>query len=125
MLGVVKFKVDASHLVDFAGSGMPAVLSTPCLIGFLERAGREALKPLLDDDENSVGTEIEIKHLAPTPPGHTVTCTAKVIFVDGALINFAVEASDEMEVIARGTHRRAVIRVDRFTKRVERKTLKK
>src|SRR5262245_7614926 len=100
---------------------MPAVLSTPNLIGLLERTARETLAPLLDPDERTVGTEIELRHLAPTPLGATVTCVARVIHSEGALVTFQVEARDEQEVIARGLHRRAVIRVDGFARRVARK----
>jgi predicted thioesterase len=100
---------------------MPAVLSTPWLVNFLEKAGREALKPLLEDGENSVGMEIEVKHLAPTPVGQTVTCLARVIRVDDRVVDFQVEASDESELIARGFHKRAIIEMDRFARRVEKK----
>ena len=119
--GQVRFTVEAKHTIDFADARMPAVLSTPCLIGFLEQAAREALRPVLEDSENSVGMEIDVKHLAPTPAGHTVTCVARVIHVDGAVVDFQVEASDHTELIARGLHKRAVIQMDRFARRVEKK----
>jgi fluoroacetyl-CoA thioesterase len=121
--GEVCFTVGREQAIDFANTQMPAVLATPWLIKFLEQAGREALKSVLDADENSVGTEIELRHLAPTPLGHTVRCVARVIQTDNQLITFQIEASDQTELIARGVHRRAIIRMDRFTRRVERKNL--
>jgi fluoroacetyl-CoA thioesterase len=121
LTGTVQFVVDASHLITFAGRGMPGVLATPHLVHFLEMAAREVLQPLLEEGENSVGMEIEVRHLAPTPPGHTVTCTARVVHVDGEVVDFQVEAADELEPIARGLHQRAVIRVDRFARRVAKK----
>ena len=117
----VRFTVESQHTIDFAEGGMPAVLSTPALVGLLERTARELMQPLLEPDERTVGTEIELRHLAPTPVGHSVTCTARVIHVEGALTGFQVEARDEQELIARGLHQRAVVRVDRFAQRVARK----
>jgi len=119
--GEVRFTVEPQHAIDFADARMPAVLSPPWLVNFLEKAGREALKPLLEDGENSVGMEIEVKHLAPTPIGQTVTCLARVIRVDDRVVDFQVEASDEVELIARGFHKRAVIEMDRFARRVAKK----
>jgi fluoroacetyl-CoA thioesterase len=121
-VGELKFVVAAEHLIDFATDGMPAVLSTPRLIGLIERTAREALYPVLETNERTVGMEIEIRHLAPTPPGAQVTCTARVITADENTVTFAVEARDEHEVIARGLHKRAVIRVESFVRRLARKT---
>jgi fluoroacetyl-CoA thioesterase len=120
--GELQFTVDAKHVIDFATDGMPAVLSTPNLIGLLERTARQALQPFLEADERSVGVEIELKHLAATPLGQPVTCAARVISVDGTQIGFQIEARDTHELIARGLHKRAVIRVGQFARRVKRKT---
>ena len=117
-VGEIKFVVGPEHLIDFATDGMPAVLSTPRLIGLIERTAREALYPLLETNERTVGMEIEIRHLAPTPPGAQVTCTVRVIGSEESTVTFAVEARDEHEVIARGLHKRAVIRVESFARRV-------
>lgn len=120
-LGEQRFVVEVRHAIDFAGDGMPAVLCTPWLIWFLEHAAREAVLPWLEPGESTVGLEIEVRHVAPTPLGHTVTCTARVIHVEGARITFQVEARDECELIARGVHRLQVIRVAGFARRVEQK----
>ena len=119
--GEMRFAVDQSHVIDFATDGMPAVLSTPILIGLLERTSRQTLAPFLDMDERSVGMEVELRHMAPTPIGQKVTCTARVIGAQGAQVTFQVEARDQHEVIARGVHKRAVIRVGSFAKRVDQK----
>jgi fluoroacetyl-CoA thioesterase len=121
-VGELAFKVEPQHAIDFAGGGMPAVLSTPTLIGFLERTAREAMAGCLDDNECSVGTEIELKHFAPTPVGQTVHCTARVIHAEDRMVTFQIEARDDRELIARGLHQRAVIRVDRFAQRVKEKS---
>jgi fluoroacetyl-CoA thioesterase len=120
-VGETSFTVEAKHAIEFAGDGMPAVLSTPNLIGVLERTARQALVPFLDENERTVGLEIELRHLAPTPLGRNVTCTTRVIRAEGREVVFHVEARDEHEVIARGLHKRHVIRVDRFAKRVAEK----
>jgi fluoroacetyl-CoA thioesterase len=121
LVGELAFVVEPKHAIEFAEGGMPAVLSTPNLIGLLERTARLAIAPLLDANERTVGIEIELRHIAPTPVGQTVTCTARVIHVDGREISFHLEARDAHEIIARGSHRRAVIRVQSFARRVQAK----
>lgn len=121
-VGELHVPTDMSHTVEFVGDGMPAVVSTPNLIQFLERTARHALTPHLDADERSVGVEIDIKHLAPTPIGQTIHCTARVIAVEGTKFQFQIEARDDHEVIVRGLHKRAVIRTESFTKRLKAKS---
>lgn len=119
--GEFKFVVGQEHVIDFTTGGMPAVLSTPKLIGLIERTARESLYPFLDDNERTVGSEIEIRHLAPTPLGQNVVIATRVIGGDGKLWDFQFEVRDEHEVIARGLHKRAVITVESFAKRVGKK----
>jgi predicted thioesterase len=113
--------VGAENRISFADNRMPAVLATPWLIAHLEYAARDALAACLEDHERSVGTYIEVEHLAPAPEGFTVTCRARVIHVNGPVVTFQVEAHDGIESIARGIHKRRVIDVDRFARRLERK----
>jgi fluoroacetyl-CoA thioesterase len=122
LTGELAFQIEPQHAIDFATGGMPAVLSTPSLVGFLERTAREAMAGCLDDNERSVGTEIELRHLAPTPVGHTVHCTARVIHAEDREVTFQISARDDREVIARGLHKRAVIRIDHFASRVKAKS---
>jgi predicted thioesterase len=117
----LEFVVGSAQVIDFASGGLPAVLSTPALVLALERTAREGLAPFLEPGEQSLGTEIEIQHLAPTPEGSTVRCSARIVQVEKPLVSFQLEARDDVEVIARGFHRRAVIRIDRFARRVEKK----
>jgi len=120
--GERRFVVEASHAIDFAQGGMPAVLSTPWLIWFLEHAAREAVLSFLGPGESTVGTYIEVGHSAPTPVGQAVTCRARVVRAEGTTISFQLGAHDGHELIARGFHRVQVIHVDRFARRVHRKT---
>lgn len=121
-LGEERFVVESRHAIHFAEGGMPAVLSTPWLIWFLEHAARAAVLPLLESGESTVGMEIHVRHLGPTPVGGTVTCRARVLFAERSEVSFQLEAYDELERIARGSHRLRVIRVDRFAQRVAQKT---
>jgi fluoroacetyl-CoA thioesterase len=113
--------VGPENRISFADARMPGVLATPWLIAHLEYAARDALASCLEDHERSVGTMVDVEHLAPTPEGFTVTCRARVIHVAGPVVTFQVEAHDGIEPIARGLHKRAVIDVDRFARRVDRK----
>jgi predicted thioesterase len=118
MTGEQQFLVEPKHAIDFADGRMPAVLCTPWLIWFLEHAAREAVLPLIEAGESTVGTLVEIRHAAPTPVGRTVTCLARVVHVEGSLISFQLEARDEYELIGRGFHKLRVINVDRFAQKV-------
>jgi len=120
--GETTFVVEQKHCIEFATDGMPAVLSTPNLVGILERTARLAIVPFLDADERSVGVELDLKHLAPSPLGAKVTATARVIGTTGRFVDFQIEARDEHELIVRGVHKRAVVNVAGFTKRVRSKT---
>ena len=119
--GEHRFTVSHEHTITFASDGMPAVLSTPNLIALMERTAREAIATFLEQDERSVGVEIELRHLAPTPLGAQVIVTTRVIGITGRFVDFQVEARDAQELIARGVHKRAVIRTSAFTKRVQSK----
>jgi len=120
--GQIEFTVEPKHAIEFATDGMPAVLSTPNLIGVLEKIAREALAPCLEPGERSVGSDIELRHFAPTPVGRHVTCTARVIHAEGNSVTFQIEARDDVELIARGMHKRAIIQVEKFARHVSRKT---
>lgn len=109
--------VESHHAIDF-GPPVPAVLSTPSLIWHLEHAAIDALKPFLAPGEISLGTAIDIQHLAPTPVGASVTCTARIVSTDGPRVLFQLEARDERATIARGLHRRAIVSADAFAKRL-------
>jgi len=114
--GELQFTVEQKHVIDFATDGMPAVLSTPNLIGLLERTSRKTLEPFLEANERSVGVEIELRHLAPALLGAEVTCITRIYHVDGRKVDFQIEAREQGRLIARGLHKRAVIRVDSFAK---------
>jgi fluoroacetyl-CoA thioesterase len=100
---------------------MPPVFGTPYLILAMEVAATVAVQPFLPNGWLSVGTMVDIVHLAATPVGATVTATAKLVEVDGYVFTFEVEAHDGTELIGKGRHSRAGIDMARFMKRVEAK----
>lgn len=123
-VGEERFVVSGQHLIDFAQDGMPRILCTPWLVWFLEHAARNALLPLLEPGESTVGVVVNVEHTAATPLGVEVVCRARVIYADGPLISFQLEAHDEHERIARGTHKLRVIEAARLAKRMEGKRRK-
>ncbi len=98
---------------------MPAVFATGFLVGLLEWACLLAVKPHLDwPSEQTVGTHVDVSHEAPTPPGLVVAARAKLVAVDGRKLRFEVEADDGVDVVARGTHERAVVLRETFDAKV-------
>jgi len=121
LTGEQRVTVGPSNRITFVDDRMPSILATPWLIAHLEYTARDAIAPCLEDHERSVGTFVEVEHLAPVPEGFTFVCRARVIHVDGPVVTFQVDAHDGTEPVARGIHKRRVIDVDRFARRVARK----
>ncbi|NQT15104.1 MAG: thioesterase family protein [Planctomycetes bacterium] len=115
-------RVVTEHLVSFLKPGMPPVLATPWLLDLMESAAFEALRPHLDPEEVSVGVGFQFEHLAPTPAGDTVVATARVTAVDRRQVTLDIEARDSHDLVARGTHVRAVVSRELFQRRLARKT---
>ncbi|MBL0313462.1 MAG: thioesterase family protein [Holophagaceae bacterium] len=95
---------------------MPEVYGTPFMIYLMEVAASQAIQPSLPPGWTSVGFEVNIRHLAATPVGRTVTARAKVVAVTGKLVTFEVQAHDGVNLIGTGTHSRAPIDLARFEK---------
>ncbi|HBF51109.1 MAG TPA: thioesterase [Massilia sp.] len=101
---------------------MPDVLATGYMVGMMELACVNGMLPYLDwPNEQSLGTMVNFQHLAPTPPGMTLTIRGEVTEVEGQRVRFKVEAWDDVERICEGTHERCVIDPQRFNARVTRK----
>ena len=116
-----KLVVTPDVAIDFMGVKDARVLSTPNMILGLERTSRDAVLPLLDPGYDTVGTHVNVYHLAATPVGMTVTFRTEVTSIEDRRVNFKVEAFDEKEKIAEGTHQRFVVNVARFAARVQEK----
>ena len=101
---------------------MPRVLATGYLVGFIEWACILAVNPHLDwPREQTVGTHVNLSHLAATPPGMEIMARVRLTAVEGRKLVFDVEAGDGVDVISRGTHERFVIDAERFARKVAEK----
>lgn len=101
---------------------MPRVLATGFMVGLFEWACIQALSPHLDwPDEQTVGTHIDVSHIAATPPGFDVTVTVKLTEVDRRRLVFEIEAHDGADMIGRGLHERFVIDKEKFDANLNRK----
>ena len=97
---------------------MPEVSATAFMVGFMEWACMEALRPYLDEGECTLGTMINVTHQAATPPGMTVTAHVTCLEVDGKRTLWEVEVRDEVEIIGKGTHERFTVNHEKFSARV-------
>jgi len=110
---------DTAHHV---GSGKIKVLATPVMIMLLEEAALNAVEDLLPPGFQTVGTHLDVSHIAATPVGMRVQACAEVTGVEGRKLTFRVWAEDEVERIGEGTHERIVVEVERFDRRIQAKT---
>lgn len=115
--------VTAEQTARHLGSGGLDVFATPAMIALMEAAAVKAIDSLLGAGQASVGTAIDVRHLAATPLGQRVRAHAEVTVVDGRQVSFRVQAWDERELIGEGEHTRFVIDVERFARRVEEKAV--
>lgn len=109
---------DTAHHV---GSGKIKVLATPVMVMLLEEAALKAVEGFLPPGFQTVGTRLDISHIAATPVGMRVMAYAEVTEVVGKKLTFRVWAEDETELIGEGTHERIVVEMERFDKRINRK----
>ena len=113
--------VRPEHGADrFQNAGV-TVLATPVLCHWFESAAVRAIAEQLEPGEASVGTRLSIEHLKATPVGMLVRVSARVVAADGRRVNFEVSAVDDVELVARGTHERFVVDLDRFLAGVQSK----
>ena len=96
------------------GSGTLDVFATPAMIALMENTAMTSVAPCLAEDEATVGTELNVKHLSATPIGCEVTCQSELTEIDGRKLTFRVTASDSKGVIGEGTHTRFIIKVEKF-----------
>ena len=112
--GRLQWTVTPERTITLEGHPEATVFSTPFMIMMMERASREALRPYLEEGEESVGVKVNIEHLAGAPLGADVHAVSKVTKVDGRRVDFDVEAYHGETLIGRGTHQRAVVKVERI-----------
>jgi predicted thioesterase len=121
-VGSLEQVVGPQHAADrFENTGV-TVLATPVLCHWFESAAVRAIAPQLEPGEASVGSRLTIEHLKATPLGMRVHVESRVVVVDGRRITFEAQARDEVELVARGTHERFVVDLERFLAGVEAKS---
>ena len=121
LTGEVKHLVTEADTAARWGSGLVPVFSTPALVGLMESAAVKALEGHLQPGQTSVGSRIDMRHLAATPVGMKVRARAELTAVEGRKLTFKVQAWDEVELIGEADHERFVIDEARFFARVEKK----
>jgi predicted thioesterase len=121
LIGELDLVVGEEHTARHLGSGGVKVLATPQMILLIERASVSAVDHLLPEGYRTVGIHVDVRHLGPTPVGFTVRATSELAEVDGRRLTFHVQVHDGVEVVGKGTHRRAIIDVQQFGERVAQK----
>jgi fluoroacetyl-CoA thioesterase len=119
--GHAEIVVGDEHTAPRIGSGRVRVLATPVMINLMEAAALDAVENLIPAGHQSLGTRLDVRHIAATPVGMRVRATAKLLAVDGRTLEFRVEAHDEKDLIGDGGHTRLVVNVARFDQRVQAK----
>jgi predicted thioesterase len=119
--GNAQLVVGEEHTAPRIGSGKVRVLATPVMINLIEAAALAAVEHLLPEGYQSLGTHLDVHHVAATPVGMRVEATAEVVKVENRTISFRVEARDEKDLVGHGTHERVVVNVAKFDQRVQRK----
>ena len=119
--GAAELVVNEEHTAPRVGSGRVHVLATPVMINLFEAAALAAIERLLPPGCQSLGTRLDVRHIAATPVGMKIIARAVVEGVAGRTVSFRVEARDEKELIGDGTHERVVVNVAKFDARVQKK----
>jgi len=103
-----------SNTAIACGSGTVPVFATPAMIALMERTALSSVEPFLDDEMTTVGTLVNVRHLAATPLGMKVTAFSELQAIDGKRLVFNVEAKDETQVVGCGTHERYIVSRQKF-----------
>jgi len=121
LAGRAEVVVGEEHTAPRVGSGKVHVLATPVMINLFEAAALAACEQLLPEGHQSLGTVLNVRHIAATPVGMRVVAVAEVVKVEGRTVTFRLEARDEKDLIGDGTHERVVVNVAKFDQRVQAK----
>jgi len=121
LTGRTEIVVGEEHTAPRIGSGKVHVLATPVMINLFEAAALAACEHLLPEGHQSLGTVLNVRHIAATPVGMRVVAVAEVVKVEGRTVTFRLEARDEKDLIGDGTHERVVVNVAKFDQRVQAK----
>lgn len=119
--GESKSSVSESNTAVAYGSGGVKVFATPAMIGLMENAALSLVQKCLPEDQSTVGTNVNVSHIAATPVGMEVRAIAELIEIDGKRLVFKVEAYDEKDKIGEGTHERFIINLEKFIDKTNKK----
>lgn len=122
LAGHAELVVRDEHTAPRVGSGLVHVLATPVMINLFEAAALDAVDKHLPGGYQSLGTVLNVRHIAATPVGMKVLALATITRIEGRTVFLTVEAKDEIELIGDGTHERVVVNVEKFALRVARKS---
>jgi predicted thioesterase len=120
--GHAELTVGEEHTAPRVGSGLVHVLATPVMINLFEAAALDAVDKHLPAGYQSLGTVLNVRHIAATPVGMKVFALASISRVEGRTVFLSVEARDEKELIGDGLHERVVVNVEKFSLRVAKKS---
>lgn len=112
--GITEYVVAEDKTAKAYGSGELEVYATPAMIALMEETAYKSVAPELEEGMGTVGTLVNVKHLAATPIGMKITCHSELLEVDGRRLVFHVEAYDEKGLVGEGTHERFIIQSDKF-----------
>ena len=121
MTGRAEMVVGTRDTAPRVGSGKIEVLATPVMISLIEEAALDAVEGALPEGQQSLGTHLDVSHVAATPTGMRVRATAELIAIEGRTLRFKVRAEDEADLIGEGTHDRVVVTAARFSQKVAEK----
>jgi predicted thioesterase len=118
MRGEASTTVVHENTAAAVGAGGVEVFGTPMMIALMENAAWRAVADTLDEGQVTVGTHVNVSHLAATPLGQSVKATAELIAIDGRRLTFRVEAFDEHQKIGEGQHERFIVHLQRFLQKI-------
>lgn len=122
--GEQRVEVVYENTATAVGSGVLEVFATPCMIALMEKTACDSVIPYLEEGDGTVGTELNIKHVAATPIGMTVRCESELLEVDGRRLVFDVKAYDEVGLIGEGRHERFIVNNEKFQSKTNKKAEK-
>lgn len=111
--------VTNEQTAEYISSGLLPVFATPCMIQFMEETARISVEPYLAEGQSTVGTAVNIRHLASTFVGCKVVCESELIEIDRRRLLFAVKVYDEKETLGEGTHERFIIDNRKFIEKLD------
>ena len=102
-------------------SGAAYVFATPAMLAFMEHTAFTSVLPFLEEGQATVGTGVNLKHIASTPVGMKVRCETELVAINGRALSFTFKVFDEKELIGEGTHERFIIFTEKFQAKADAK----